>query len=46
MVRGVFDSCRPATDFTDLAIPTLGTGRLSRKARAMLVDALCVRQAS
>jgi len=33
-------------DFTELAILTLGTGRLSRSARAMLIDGLCARQAS
>ena len=45
MLRGVFDSCRLTMDFTELAILTLGTGRLSRSARAMLVDGLCARQA-
>ena len=46
VLRGVFDSCRLTMDFTELAILTLGTGRLSRSARAMLVDGLCARQAS
>ena len=45
MLRGFFDGCRREIDFTELAILALGAGRLSRNARAILVDGLCGRDA-
>lgn len=44
MLRGFFEGCRLAMDFTELAILTLGAGRLSRNARAMLANSLCERE--
>jgi hypothetical protein len=45
MLRGFFDGCRRAMDFTELAILTLGTRRLTQEARAALVGGLCERGA-
>jgi hypothetical protein len=45
MLRSFFDGCRQAVDFTQLAILTLGAGRLTRGARDMLVRGLCERSA-
>ncbi|PZO75908.1 MAG: hypothetical protein DI640_03765 [Sphingomonas taxi] len=45
MLRGFFDGCRREMDFTELVILALGADRLSRNARAMLVDGLCGRDA-
>ncbi|MEG3168225.1 hemerythrin domain-containing protein [Sphingomonas sp. LB3N6] len=43
MLRSLFDGARQAMDFTQLAILTLGAGRLTRGAREMLVSRLCER---
>ncbi|TXC72339.1 hemerythrin domain-containing protein [Sphingomonas ginsenosidivorax] len=43
MLRGFFDGCRHAMDFTELAILTLGSTRLTPDARAVLVGGLCGR---
>jgi hypothetical protein len=43
MLRSFFDGCRQAMDFTQLAVLTLGAGRLTRGARDMLVRGLCER---
>jgi hypothetical protein len=40
MLRSFFDGARQAMDFTQLAILTLGAGRLTRGARDMFVHAL------
>jgi len=45
MLRGFFDGCRREIDFIELAILALGADRLSRNARALLVDGLCGRDA-
>lgn len=43
MLRSFFDGCRLAMDFTQLAVLTLGAGRLTPGAREMLVRGLCER---
>jgi hypothetical protein len=40
MLRGVFDGCRRAMDFTELAILTLGDRRLTGEARGLLIASL------
>ncbi|RZM04088.1 MAG: hypothetical protein EOP68_19855 [Sphingomonas sp.] len=46
MLRGFFDGCRRAMEFTELAILTLGAQRLTPDARALLVGGLCGRAAA
>ena len=43
MLRCFFDGCRQAVDFTNLAVLTLGAGRLTRGARDLLVRGLVER---
>ncbi len=43
MLRGFFDGCRQAMDFTELAVLTLGGTRLTPDARAALIGGLCGR---
>lgn len=43
MLRSFFEGCRLAMDFMQLAVLTLGGGRLTLDARDMLVRGLCAR---
>ncbi len=45
MLRGFFEGCRAAMAFTELVVLLLGAPRLSRAARAVLIDSLCARRA-
>lgn len=45
MLRSFFGGCRQAMDFTQLAVLTLGAGRLTHGARDMVVRGLCERSA-
>jgi len=45
MLRGFFEGSRGAMAFTELVVLLLGAPRLSRTARAVLIDRLCARRA-